>query len=151
MKEMQVAIVNLELNTDYMLRVLAENAKGRSLPSNTMKRLVDGEYSLRLYPSCLGRISYCFMFLLLFLDDFANGGSIPIMTGGDKPKHLSNSSNSDINYIDSSVSKSELSDNTLYLVLGAVLGSVVLILIVLVAVCGVKQRQQRRAMLGKYR
>ena len=37
----------------------------------------------------------------------------------------------------------------LYIILGAVLGSMVLLLIIFVAICGFKQRQQRRAMLGK--
>lgn len=45
-----------------------------------------------------------------------------------------------------------LSDSDmLYIILGAVLGALILLLMIFVAICGFKQRQQsqRRAMLGK--
>lgn len=41
-------------------------------------------------------------------------------------------------------------NDLLYIVLGSGLGAMVLLLIVFVAICGFKQRQQRRNMMGEF-
>lgn len=67
-----------------------------------------------------------------------------------KTTQPSNSSADDSKYLDKEPGTSLLlMHDTLYIILGAVLGSLVVILIILVAICGFRQRQQRRSMRSK--
>jgi len=80
--------------------------------------------------------------------------SLPTLNSGDNPGSDTAGTNSDQKYINADKDKNIFGltsdSDLLYIILGSVLGLMILILIVFVAVCGFKQRQRRRTVLGEH-
>ena len=92
------------------------------------------------------------LFFLLFISvPFDDRLRLP--EGGANTGPSESGSNADENYGSNNESKVKVvpagDNDLLYIVLGSGLGAMVLLLIVFVAICGFKQRQQRRNMMGK--
>lgn len=94
-------------------------------------------------------LSMLLPFLVLLRSD-SSGVADVMGSRGDTNTELTNSNKSDSGYIETNGKWSGIPDNkTLYMILAPVLGAMVLVLIILVAICGFKQRQQQRTMLGE--